>query len=700
MFPSGFLRRLLKQSIFTLVISISILGLVGSSNSARAATIVVPGGGDLQAAIDVANCGDEIVLEPGATFSGNFTLRYKGACSGTIADYITIRTANMSGIPSAGTRITPAHGSAMAKLVASSSAPVLEAEANAHHYKLIGIEITNVGGSVVTQELVLLGSRSSGGGIPFTQHPHHITFDRCWIHEATNDTTTPNNIVTTAIRGFNLDATDITITESRIAGFRAYQPASQGVEASNAILFPSSALRVTVQNSYLEAWFCPVFLGGSGGSTANTATLVNPVFDANTHTGSASFSSVSNLNVGDLVALKTTNGRTPATNNAHPNEAIAFQVAKVTGISGSTVSFQSWGSFDGDLAGGNPLLQTPDAPGLAQWNGYLNQDITLQSNQFVENFAATEQVWVSTGGSPTTLPRSTQVNTGNAPKGLIEVKMAKNLLINGNTFEGWESGFVVTSRNQGNAQTSGGFPWAGVFNITISNNWWKRTLNWDRIYGYPIGGPQLEDNEFSNVRSGPFTLSNNLIESGVGPILAAMGGADNVTVVHNTYPGSDVPPGNSMIIGQGANSPNFVFKDNILAHNEYGLNCQNAQPCWPNLVDSNNVILDNRSPDGKIANGPLNTRYPNDFIAANQASVGWVDIANVNYALANNSPYKGHASDGTNPGVDMNLLIGALGGTPPAPTPTPTPIPTPSSTPSPTPTPGPGSDVVWVEDSV
>src|SRR5258708_36685657 len=112
----------------------------------------------------------------------------------------------------------------MAKLVASSSTPALEAEANAHHYKLIGIEITNVGGSVVTQELVLLGARSSGGGIPFAQHPHHVTFDRCWIHEATNDTSTPNSITTTEVKGFNVDPTDIRIPEARNAGVRAYQP--------------------------------------------------------------------------------------------------------------------------------------------------------------------------------------------------------------------------------------------------------------------------------------------------------------------------------------------------------------------------------------------------------------------------------------------------------------------------------------------
>ena len=35
-----------------------------------------------------------------------------------------------------------------------------------------------------------------------------------------------------------------------------------------------------------------------------------------------------------------------------------------------------------------------------------------------------------------------------------------------------------------------------------------------------------------------FTFVNNLIESGTGPILASMGAADNVTVAHNTYPGT------------------------------------------------------------------------------------------------------------------------------------------------------------------
>lgn len=104
---------------------------------------------------------------------------------------------------------------------------------------------------------------------------------------------------------------------------------------------------------------------------------------------------------------------------------------------------------------------------------------------------------------------------------MIEIKMGKNILIEGNTFEGWMVGFTITSRNQGSTLSSGGIPWAGLFNVTIINNWWKRMQNWDRIYGFPIGGPQLQDNEYSNVRSGPFTFSNNLIESGVEEILAS-----------------------------------------------------------------------------------------------------------------------------------------------------------------------------------
>lgn len=610
-----------------------------------------------------AALGDTIILQAGAEYRGNFVLPDYGA--GT--NYVTIRTSNLAGLPPEGTRITNAYGSAMPKLVANSSAPAIEGEANSHHFTFIGIEITNIGGSTVTQELILLGARSSGGNLPFVQHPHHIIFDRCWIHEATNDTSTPDSIETTAIRGFNLNATDVVIKESRIAGFRTYQPTPNGVEASHTILLPNSALRVTIENNYLESWFCPIFMGGASGESANIATLSSVSFDTEAHTGSATFSSVANLSVGDLVAFKTTGGLTPATNGAHPSEAVAFQVGKVTDISGSVVSFQSWGAFDGDIAGGNPLLQAPDSPGQAQWNGYLDEDINILKNEFILNFASTEEVWVATGGDPTTDPRATQSTPGTAPKGFVEIKMGRNVLIEGNTFDGWMNGIVVTSRNQGNALTSGAFPWFGIFDLVIRNNWWKRMVNWDRIFSITIGGPLLQDNEYTSVRSGPFTFTNNLVESGAEYVLASMISADDVTVTHNTWTGVETPiGGNGMIFAHSADSPNFTFKDNIVFHNENGQFCVDLGDCWPTggPIQEKNVIIDNRSSAAQIADGPLDSRYPDDFIVLDHDDVGWADRVTgglEGYRLTIDSDFKGMASDATDPGVNIDALIVALG---------------------------------------
>ncbi len=671
------LKSLSCKSLLTPALLTSILIIFGSlDNSARAATINVNAGGNLQAALDSSNCGDQIVVQAGASFSGNFFLRYKGPCSGTDADYITITTSNLAGLPVAGTRITNQFGSTMARLIANSSLPALEAEANAHHYRLIGIEITNIGGATFTPQLVLLGAPSSGSPFTFTQHPHHLTFDRCWIHEATNDTSTPSGTITTADRGMNINATDITITECRIAGFRAYVLGDNvHVEASNAILFPNSALRVTLRNSYLEAWFVPIFFGGSGGESPNIGTLSNVTFSTTNHTGTAQFSTVQNLSVGNLVAFKTTGGRTPPTNTAHPNEPVVFQVGKVTSIAGNTVNFSSWGSYDGNLLGGNPLLQAPDSPGQAQWNGYQNQDITITRNTIMLDFNSAEQVWVQSGGSPTTQPRSTQSVAGNGPKGFMELKMAKNVTIDGNIFDGWMDSITLTARNQGSSLTNGGFPWSGLFNINITNNWFKRVVNWDRIYSTPIGGPLLQDNEYSDVRSGPILIQNNLFDMGVEEIFAGLISADNVSVIHNTYPGSPASLGNrSLIFAHGAPSNNLIFRDNIISNNEYGMNCQiPGGGCFPSLTMLNNVIVDNRSSAAKASDPPLTTVYPNNSVAANQASIGWTDQQQANYRLSASSPYRNTASDGTDPGVNLDQMLAAIGGTQPTPTPTPTP---------------------------
>ena len=73
---------IVKTCVFAFVLFVT-------ATVARAATLNVPAGGDLQAALNAARPGDVITLQPGATYVGNFVLPNKGA----ISDYITIRSA-------------------------------------------------------------------------------------------------------------------------------------------------------------------------------------------------------------------------------------------------------------------------------------------------------------------------------------------------------------------------------------------------------------------------------------------------------------------------------------------------------------------------------------------------------------------------------------------------------------------------------
>jgi hypothetical protein len=71
-----------------------------------------------QTALDQARPGDEIVLDPAATFVGNFTLPKK-----TGSGWIIVRSGAPAGsLPAEGQRVTPRHAGAMPKLLSASVA--------------------------------------------------------------------------------------------------------------------------------------------------------------------------------------------------------------------------------------------------------------------------------------------------------------------------------------------------------------------------------------------------------------------------------------------------------------------------------------------------------------------------------------------------------------------------------------------------
>src|SRR5829696_4364864 len=96
-----------------------------SASATAGATLAVPAGGDLQAAINAAASGDTIILEAGATYRGPFTLPKKTGDS-----YITIQSARAGEIAG---RVSPSQSGLLAKLRSNVSGdPIVKTAPGAH----------------------------------------------------------------------------------------------------------------------------------------------------------------------------------------------------------------------------------------------------------------------------------------------------------------------------------------------------------------------------------------------------------------------------------------------------------------------------------------------------------------------------------------------------------------------------------------
>lgn len=136
----------------------------------------VPAGGNLQAVIDSARGGDVILLQAGAVYRGNFRLRSKPAGSA----WITIMTDTP--LPAPGTRMTPARAATLAKLVAVTTEPTLFTRTGAHHYRIVGVEITAP--TSITSMASAIVAFGYGGSPQTTLEStvHHLTLDRVYVH--------------------------------------------------------------------------------------------------------------------------------------------------------------------------------------------------------------------------------------------------------------------------------------------------------------------------------------------------------------------------------------------------------------------------------------------------------------------------------------------------------------------------------------
>jgi glycosyltransferase involved in cell wall biosynthesis len=204
-------------------------------SESRGRVVQVKAGDDLQAALDAAAPGDHITLDAGATYKGPFRLLRK-----TGDQWIVITSAAQ--VPPRGRRVGPGDAAQMPHLVAQGDF-VIQAMPGAHHYRLVGLEVSPANGAFVNT-LVQLGDKER----ELDAEPHHIVIERSYLH---GDKTKGSR------RGVALNSRYSAVVDSYLADFKEVGADSQAISGWNG----GGPFRI--ENNYLEAAGENVMFGGA-----------------------------------------------------------------------------------------------------------------------------------------------------------------------------------------------------------------------------------------------------------------------------------------------------------------------------------------------------------------------------------------------------------------------------------------------------
>jgi hypothetical protein len=610
---------------------LSMMLVIFCAATAQAAVVNVPtgpnakaNGDNFQAVLNGARCGDRIILQAGASYQTRvsfvnrfgpqgypFILPHKGNCNN--GQSITIQSSGIAALP-AGVRVGPAQRSQMAQLASNTNSWVIEPAAGAGDYRFIGIEFThtaNVAAQGGFSPVVVFLSLNEA---PYGKWGHHMTLDRCivWPYEEWGN---PTSNLRSAAVGVRADGAKQTVINSYIAGFMGFESNSPTTPAQSigveSVAGPGPLL---IQNNLIEAWYSNIFTGGGGGyvDPSHTATL-----SSSTST-TATLKKLSGLAVGDAIAF-----RVPPFTNAH-GIYTAWASGTVTGISGLTVTFTPLG---------DPSPNPPSVPGRARWNG-----LNVSGVRLLGNTLSKRQAWEGGGFG--------------IAKSYWEMKSGVDILVEGNRFLGPGANIMGPLL----ANQNGDSPWTTIKDVVIRSN----LMLTSGAINIELGGNYYG---LGSNPGGPVTVTNNLLgASAIRGDGLINGHGQGITWTHNTIRGVT---GSMWRQDRLPGSAGVIYQDNIIHSGHYWM--QGWPKSFPGGVKDHNVIINNSG--GAPPNG-----YQRDFIAANDAAVGFVDVSGADaggdyhgYGLSARSAFKGRASDGTDPGVNLMTLDVAIGPLPPPP---------------------------------
>jgi len=248
-------------------------------------------------------------------------------------------------------------------------------------------------------------------------------------------------------------------------------------------------------------------------------------------------------------------------------------------------------------------------------------------------------------------------------KNLIEFKSGGRVLIDGNVLENSiqdaQAGyaFALWSVNQPGSNCS----WCATFDVTIQNNLIRNVAAGFNLAGkdYRTESPLLRR----------VTVRNNVIFGMANPQIGGIGRmfqvADGVvsdlTVEHNTF---FTPNGSTFVFGD-VGYPNLVKRNNLMGGGQLQLFSAAGvgSAVWNAAAGPGSAFLGNVVALAPAGSYPAGNGYPGSYDAVGLAGGGTAALsvsASLNdIGLSSNSPYKGQATDGKDPGADVTAIASA-----------------------------------------
>ena len=239
-------------------------------------------------------------------------------------------------------------------------------------------------------------------------------------------------------------------------------------------------------------------------------------------------------------------------------------------------------------------------------------------------------------------------------KNLFELKNARNVIVDGNIFEGnWTDAqagraIVFTPRPSDSGS------WAVVEDVEFRNNIVKDVGSGILILGHDEA-PAPTETRLRRVK-----VTNNLFLvdgprfGSNGVFATVIAGTEDVTIEHNTV----IQTGSIVVTDYDPNT-RFIYRNNISRHNDYGIFGSGigiGNPAiakyFPGSIITGNVIA-------KEVNAPRNAEslYPaGNFFPESMQAVGFVDYERGNYRLRPGSRFHATAKNGADPGANFEKL--------------------------------------------